>query len=65
MYDSLLQSTTCTFAWIQATFSVSAGGIGIRRAVQLSPSAFLAYATGTRRFIYIMATIHYPAVEEA
>ena len=61
----MLQSTTCTSAWIQATLPVSAGGIGIRRAVQLSPSAFLAYAAGMRRFIYVMATIPYPAVEEA
>ena len=49
---------------------VSAGGIGIWRAVQLAPSAFLTSATGTHSIIYDilperMATIPYPAVEEA
>eukprot|EP00731_Ephydatia_muelleri_P015335 Em0008g1055a len=53
-------------AWIQATLSVSAGGIGIHRAAQLALSAFLASAAGTRSLIYEilperMATILYPA----
>ena len=57
-------------AWIQATLRVSAGGIGIRSAAQLALSAFLASAAGTRSLIYEilperMATILYPAVEEA
>ena len=33
-------------AWIQATLPVRLGGIGIRRAVQLAPSAYLASAAG-------------------
>ena len=79
-YDSVLQSTLSEdlnihfhdiSAWIQATLvPVNAGGIGIRRAVQLALSAFLASAAGTHSIIYDilaegMATIPYPAVEEA
>ena len=57
-------------AWIQATLPVSAGGIGIRRAVQLAPSIFLASAAGTHSIIYDvlperMASIPYPGVEDA
>ena len=35
-------------AWIQATLPVRAGGLGIRRATQLAPSAFLASAAGCK-----------------
>ena len=35
-------------AWIQATLPVGAGGLGIRRATQLAPSAFLASAAGCK-----------------
>ena len=31
-------------SWLQATLSVRAGGLGVRRAAQLAPSAFLASA---------------------
>ena len=33
-------------AWLQASLPVRAGGIGVHRAVQLAPSAYLASATG-------------------
>ena len=33
-------------SWLQATLPVHAGGLGVRRAVQLAPSAFLASAAG-------------------
>ena len=33
-------------AWIQATLPVKLGRIGIRRAVQLAPSAYIASAAG-------------------
>lgn len=32
--------------WVQATLPVGEGGLGIRRSVQLAPSAFLASAAG-------------------
>ena len=32
--------------WLQASFPVSSGGLGVRSAVQLAPSAFLASAAG-------------------
>ncbi|KAL5463170.1 hypothetical protein EMCRGX_G032047 [Ephydatia muelleri] len=56
-------------AWIQATLPVSTGGIGIHRAVQLAPSAFLASAAGTHGLIYEilperMATIPYPELRK-
>jgi hypothetical protein len=35
--------------WLQASLPVSKGGLGIRLASQLAPSAFLASAVGTRR----------------
>ena len=54
-FDQLLQSITCAVlnvnlsddrVWTQASLPVSLGGIGVRRAVQLAPSAFLASAAG-------------------
>ena len=38
-------------AWLQATLPVRAGGLGIRRAVQLAPSAYLASAAGCSALI--------------
>ena len=65
-YKTLHFHDTCTSAWIQATLPVSAGGIEIRRAVQLAPSAFLASTAGTRSIIYDVTRKNgYPAVEEA
>ena len=54
-FDNLLRRTTSAIlnvdlsadrSWFQATLPISKGGIGIRRAVQLAPSAFLASAAG-------------------
>ena len=55
-YDELLRtilSDICNISlndestWLQASLPVRAGGIGIRRAAQLAPSAFLASAAGS------------------
>ena len=61
-YDSLLQSISSDIlnihfldgdsSWIQATLPGSAGGLGIRRAVQLAPSAFLASAAACSDLVY-------------
>ena len=60
-----LQST-----WLQATLPVRAGGIGIRRAVQLAPSAYLASAAGCsdpiRQLLpYYLLTTPDPNIESA
>ena len=57
-------------AWSQATLPVSYSGIGIRSAVQLAPSAFLASAAGASNLIHCILPgrldgIHYPAVDDA
>ena len=56
--------------WLQASLPVREGGLGIRRACQLAPSAFLASASGTATLISSMlpaswATGADPAVSEA
>jgi len=61
-YDSLLKSiveqiTNVPFndndpAWTQATLPVKMGGLGIRSAVQLAPSAFLASAAASSDLVY-------------
>ena len=38
-------------AWLQATLPARAGGIGIRRAVQLAPSAYLVSAAGCSELV--------------
>ena len=58
------------FAWSQATLPVGFGGIGVRSAVQLAPSAFLASAAGSSDLIRCilpdrLVGIPYPAVEDA
>ena len=59
-FDDLLRSVLSTIlnidlgldtAWLQATLPVRAGGIGIRRAVQLAPSAYLASAAGCSELV--------------
>ena len=54
-FDNILRSITSEVlnvnlvsesAWLQASLPVSEGGLGIRSAVQLAPSAFLASAAG-------------------
>ena len=57
-------------AWSQATLPVGSGGIGVRRAVQLAPSAFLASAAGcddliNRILSHRVQSDSYPAVVEA
>ena len=37
--------------WTQASLPVGAGGIGVRRAAQLAPSAFLAFAAGCSELV--------------
>ena len=57
-FDSLLRSTTSTIlninlsneeVWMQASLPVSSGGLGIRSAYHLAPSAFLASVSGSQR----------------
>ena len=57
-------------AWSQATLPVGFGGIGVRSAVQLAPSAFLASAAGCSDLIHrilpgAQVDFLYPAVESA
>ena len=56
MYDRELRSTLSEVlninledeaSWLQASLPVGYGGVGVRRAVQLAPSAFLASAAGS------------------
>ena len=60
VYDAELRSTlsevlnitfSCESVWSQATLPVCFGGIGVRRASQLAPSAFLASAAGSCNLI--------------
>ena len=61
-YDSVLRSISSDIlnihfpdgdsTWIQVTLPVHAGGLGIRRAVQLAPSAFLASAAACSDLVY-------------
>jgi hypothetical protein len=54
--DNMLRSALCSICnvtltdeqWLQASLTVRAGGLGIRRVSSLAPSAFLASAAGTR-----------------
>ena len=41
-------------AWTQASLPVKAGGIGVRRATQLAPSAYLASAAGCSELIQLI-----------
>ena len=45
LLSEILNITLSDNAWIQASLPVRSGGLGIRRAEQLAPSAFLASAT--------------------
>jgi len=79
-YDSHLMSIVSTItnihfgesdpAWLQATLPVKMGGLGIRNAVQLAPSAFLASAAATSDLVHqIVPTVlqgsPIPNVEDA
>ena len=59
-YDSLLRKVLGDITnvcleedetWTQASLPVGAGGIGVRRAAQLAPSAFLASAAGCSELV--------------
>ena len=59
-FDTLLHRVLCTIlnasmedelAWLEATLPVSCWGIGIRRSVQLAPSAYLASTSGCSELI--------------
>ena len=60
IYDNILRSTIeiitntrlCDDAWTQATLPVKAGGLGIRSAVQLAPSAFLSSAAASSDLVH-------------
>ena len=45
-------------AWLQATLPVKCGGLGIRSAVQLAPSAFLASAAGSSDLVHQILPSH-------
>ena len=45
-------------AWLQASLPVRAGGIGIRRTVQLAPSAYWASATGYSELVHQILPPH-------
>ena len=60
-FDGLLRSLSSSIlninlnhdgSWLQATLPVHVGGLGVRRAVQLAPSAFLASAAGCSSLIH-------------
>ena len=46
-------------SWLQASLPVKAGGIGIRRATQLAPSAFLASAAGCSSIVRQILPLHF------
>ena len=50
---------------LQASLPVKAGGIGIRRATQLAPSAFLASAAGCSSIIRQILPLHFIECVEA
>ena len=57
-------------SWLQASLPVDYGGIGVRRATQLAPSAFLASAAGSSALISRIlpdrfGSSVYPYVEQA
>ena len=67
-YDDLLRSITSRIAnvpfsesdaaWTQASLPVKQGGLGIRSAVQLAPSAFLASAAGSSSLLSQIIPAH-------
>ena len=67
-YDDLLRSITSRIAnvplsesdpaWTQASLPVKQGGLGVRSAVQLAPSAFLASAAGSSGLVSQIVPAH-------
>ena len=79
-YDDLLKSIVSTItnthfseddpAWTQATLPVKFGGLGIRSAVLLAPSAFLASAAAAYDLVHLIIPPHFrsfsiPSVDDA
>ena len=67
MFDNMLRNIFSSIvnvsmasepAWLQASLPVRAGGVGIRRTVQLAPSAFLASAAGCSELIHNILPPH-------
>ena len=64
IYDDELRATICSYfniqmaesypSWTQSTLPVCHGGLGIRSAVQLAPSAFLASAAASCRLAHLI-----------
>ena len=59
-FDELVRECLCSILnvtledeqWIQATLPVKNGGLGIRKAIQIAPSAYLASAFGSANLVY-------------
>ena len=71
-YDAILRSILSAVtnspldqndrAWTQATLPVKSGGLGVRRAVDLAPSSYLASSTATSDLVSaILHTTHQPS----
>ena len=67
-FDDILRSTLSSImnihldsesSWLQASLPVKAGGIGIRRATQQAPSAFLASAAGCSSIVRQILPLHF------
>ena len=67
-FDDILRSTLSSIvnihldsesSWLQASLPVKAGGIGICRATQLAPSAFLASAAGCSSIVHQILPFHF------
>jgi hypothetical protein len=72
LYDNLLRSTLCTtlnveitdMGWLQASLPVRWGGLGVRSAVLLAPSAYLASAAGTLDRVISLLPSHLHAITD-
>ena len=71
IYDDELRATVCSSfniqlaesnpSWTQSTLPVRRGGLGIRSAVQLAPSAFLASAAASSGLAHLILPANLPA----
>jgi len=50
--------------WLQDTLPIKDGGIGIRQAIQLAPSTFLASATGTSSLVSTILPSDYSSIPD-
>ena len=62
LIDILNIDFSCESAWSQVTLPVCFGGIGVRRASQLAPSAFLASATGSYNLINQILPVRFSGI---